>query len=341
MAENTKIEWADDTFNPWIGCTKVAPECKNCYAETRMDKRLKKVKWGPNDTRVLTSAANWKKPLQWDKAAAAAGVKRRVFCASLADVFEENMAVEPCEVRGIFDLDEARAALWTLIKKTPNLIWLLLTKRPENILEMVPLSWSLCRWPANVWTGTSAGCQETADKNIPALLQVPGPHFLSCEPLLGPVDLTAIKQTVTDGFFGDCLQWYHRGLCHEQAGIEYPRIDGVIAGGESGPGARPMHPEHVRSLRDQCVSAGVAFFFKQWGEWLPGESTPESGTAYTSCATGKTLVVKGSPARENFGTDADRHSGHLATLRVGKAKAGRMLDGRTWDEMPKAFGEEK
>jgi len=317
MAENTKIEWADDTFNPWIGCTMVAPECTNCYAKTMMDDRYGKVKWGPKGTRALTSAANWKKPLQWDKAAAAAGVKRRVFCASLADVFEDNMAVEPCEVRGIFDLDEARAALWSLIEKTPNLIWLLLTKRPENIRAMVPERW-LAPWPANVWTGTSAGCQETADKNIPALLQVPGPHFLSCEPMLGPVDLTKPCDDEL-GVPSDALEM----------GIQW-----VIVGGESGPGARPMHPDWARGLRDQCASAGVSFFFKQWGEWAPYDVFEDGDLRIESLERKHDKHIIGTP---------DQHVTYAAgpftpMFRVGKAKAGRMLDGRTWDELPKAFG---
>lgn len=325
MAENTKIEWADDTFNPWIGCTMVAPECTNCYAKTMMDDRYGKVKWGPKGTRALTSAANWKKPLQWDKAAAAAGVKRRVFCASLADVFEDNMAVEPCEVRGIFDLDEARAALWSLIEKTPNLIWLLLTKRPESIRAMVPVRW-LTAWPANVWTGTSAGCQETADKNIPALLHAPGPHFLSCEPMLGPVDLTKPCDDEL-GVPSDALEM----------GIQW-----VIVGGESGPGARPMHPDWARGLRDQCASAGVAFFFKQWGEWTNRGAVVVGGNLRADCQADRVRLVHptGQTDLEVFESSKGRSTvpGSMYMRRVGKHTAGRMLDGRTWDELPKAFG---
>lgn len=305
MAENTKIEWADDTFNPWIGCTKVAPECKNCYAETRMDKRLKKVKWGPNGTRTVTSPAYWNNLTSWNHKAMMAGVKRRVFCASLADVFEDWQGELQGDLRDWRTMNDVRAGLWERIEENQNLIFLLLTKRPENIRAMVPASW-LTAWPANVWTGTSAGCQETADKNIPALLQVPGPHFLSCEPLLGPVDLTKPCDDEL-GVPSDALEM----------GIQW-----VIVGGESGPGARPMHPEWARALRDQCIAAGVAFFFKQWGEF----------SEYINAHNPTSLDYKHNHQIYTRVSDGFRW------IRVGKHAAGRMLDGRTWDELPGAFG---
>lgn len=168
MGQQTKIEWCDHTFNAWIGCTKVAPECQHCYAEAMMDDRLGKVQWGPRGTRVITSAANWAQPLKWSRAAAKAGVKRAVFCASLADVFKDNRPATGGEDRGIHDLDGARAALWALIEATPHLVWLLLTKRPQNINAMVPPAW-LEKWPENVWTGGSAGSQPTANIIIPPL----------------------------------------------------------------------------------------------------------------------------------------------------------------------------
>lgn len=316
MAENTKIEWADDTFNPWIGCTKVAPECKNCYAETRMDKRLKKVKWGPNGTRTVTSPAYWNNLTGWNYKAMMAGVKRRVFCASLADVFEDWQGELQGDLRDWRTMNDVRAGLWERIEENQNLIFLLLTKRPENIRAMVPARW-LTAWPANVWTGTSAGCQETADNAIPHLLRVPGPHFLSCEPMLGPVDLTKPCDDEL-GVPSDALEM----------GIQW-----VIVGGESGPGARPMHPDWARGLRDQCVSAGVAFFFKQWGEWCP--VPPKERYEAVFC-----IPRKGKPKCEVINKEGKYGSrtSDEAVWRVGKAKAGRMLDGRTWDELPKAFG---
>ena len=342
MAENSLIEWTEHTFNPWMGCTMVAPECTHCYAKTLMDDRYGNVKWGPKGTRVVTAASTWAKVLKWDRDAAKAGVPARVFCCSLADVFEDDRDCTGGEDRGMHTLNDVRARLWALIESTPNLIWLLLTKRPQNILGMVPAAWlEPGRWPENVWTGTSAGCQATADAAVPKLLEVPGRHFLSCEPMLGPVDLAPLFGLKPGREWADCL-------CDEIDPSDKPcmvcvckraanPIDWVICGGESGPGARPMHPDWARGLRDQCVAAAVPFFFKQWGEWVTGEATAESGTAYMSCATGELFCTKGSPQRDNFGSHPDRHSGHLCALRVGKKVAGRLLDGRTWDELPVEF----
>lgn len=239
MGENSKIEWCHHTFNPWIGCTKVSDGCANCYAEEMMDHRYGRAQWGPGGTRVRTSDTNWKKPLLWDRAAAAAGERHRVFCASLADVFEDRP-----------ELETWRYDLFFLIEKTPHLDWLLLTKRPENVVESInPTMLAL----PNVWIGTSVENQEQADKRIPELLKIPAAvRFLSMEPLLGPVDLS--------------LRWDR---------LEFvPGIHWVIVGGESGRNARPMHPDWARGLRDQCQAAGVPFLMKQWGEWTPENNTP-------------------------------------------------------------------
>lgn len=301
MGTETKIEWCDHTFNPWMGCTLVSPECTNCYAKTLMDDRYHKVEWGPKGTRVLTSEANWRQPAKWNREAASAGVKRRVFCASLADVFEDNRPVTGKGAITCHDLNYARQALFNVIKDTPNLIWLLLTKRPKNIRAMVPEVW-LKQWPDNVVTGTSAGCQWTADVNFPALLDVPGQHFLSCEPMLGPVELSKVSRPAR--FHQQPMAWEH-WLAKE--------ISWVICGGESGLNARPMHPSWVRSLRDQCVSAGVPFFFKQWGEWA--DAGPASSLDF------------GARVVEMFG-DGQR------MVRLGRGVTGRELDGRVWDEVP-------
>ena len=243
--ENSKIEWTHHTFNPWLGCTKVSDGCKNCYAEALMDKRMGRVKWGPQGTRQRTSEAYWKKPLAWNKKLDGTGRRERVFCASLADVFEDNPQVWDWR----FDLFE-------LIDATPNLDWLLLTKRPKELTRFLPGAWlNMFRiaMPDNVWIGTSVENQEQADKRIPKLLDVPAKvRFLSCEPLLGPVDLSGYLNPY---FAADDPRHYpHRN-----------GIDWVIVGGESGPDARPMHPDWARSLRDQCQGAGVAFFMKQMG----------------------------------------------------------------------------
>lgn len=270
--ENSKIEWTTHTFNPWIGCTKVSPGCANCYAETLMAVRYGKVQWGKGKPRVRTAPENWRKPRQWNKAAAAGMVERpRVFCASLADWLDEEVPIEWL------------GDLLSMIYDTPNLDWLLLTKRPENFYRLEEAKvWSnyqssVAAWidgtpPPNVWLGTSVEDQARADQRIPKLLELPAcVRFLSCEPLLAPVDLSAFmgKAVTPDDF----IQTYNFGLAW------------VIVGGESGRGARIMREDWALSLRDQCVNADVAFHFKQWG-----------------------------------GSD--------------KKAAGRVLDGRTWDELP-------
>ena len=211
------------TFNVVHGCTKVSPGCKHCYAEAitlRYGQRL----WGPNALRRTMSPKYWASPLGWNREAEASGHARLVFCSSMADVFESHPTV-----------NQERQKLWPLIERTPWLTWLLLTKRPQNILSMVPISWL---WPSNVWVGTSVENQRCADERISALLQVPSVvRFLSCEPLLGPINLSAYLPH---------LQW-------------------CIAGGESGSHARPIDLAWVRSIRDQCQAAHVPFFFKQWG----------------------------------------------------------------------------
>lgn len=268
----TTIEWADYTFNPWIGCTKVSDGCKNCYAE-QYGNRFG-INWGPRGLRRRTTMAYWKQPLAWDTEAKRRHVRPRVFCASLSDVFEGHLLT-----------DLWLPDLFELIERTTGLMWMLLTKRPENIWRSIEKSthskpdiW-LSKNP-HVWIGTSIENQEQADKRIKMLLKIPASvRFLSCEPLLGEIDLHFAESFSEKGeqtYCGDGINW-------------------VICGGESGPYARAMHPNWARSLRDQCVRAGVPFFFKQWGEW----------------------VIEG-----------DRF------VRYGKKHAGRVLDGRTWDEVP-------
>lgn len=251
MGETTKIEWCDHTFNPWIGCQHVHAGCTHCYAEA-FAKRYGKAAWGPDGTRVRTSPANWRKPLQWNKAAAKAGERRRVFCASLADVFEDwnGVVVDAGGNTVTGSLEYVRSELFALIDKTPHLDWLLLTKRPENIRRM----WPLVRRGVepNVWIGTSVSNQETADKMVPELLKCRDLSpclFLSCEPILGPINLIQSCPP----------EW--------QPHLRDDRISWVIIGGESGIKARPCNVEWIRSLRDQCRDAGVACFIKQLGSW--------------------------------------------------------------------------
>lgn len=260
MAEHTKIEWATHTFNPWEGCQKVGPGCDNCYAEARDKRFTGGTHWGPGAPRRRTSLANWRKPLRWDREAQASGTRPRVFCASLADVFDN--AVDP----------QWRANLFNLIQATPNLDWLLLTKRPGNIRGMLPLDWGK-GWP-NVWLGCTVVNQAEANRDIPKLLSVPAAvRFLSMEPLLGPVELPLIDLKNSGVFSALTGNWSSYPIVPVGAGAMMIRpqktahIDWVIAGGESGPNARPMHPDWARALRDQCAAADVAFHFKQWGGW--------------------------------------------------------------------------
>lgn len=315
MAENSKIEWTDHTFNPWIGCTEVSPACDLCYARVFVSGRMGKPELWKGE-RQRTSADNWKQPLRWNRKLEGTGRRERVFCASLADVFDNQ--VPP----------EWRADLFDLIRRTPNLDWLLLTKRPMNIRKMLPADWGY-GYP-NVWLGTTAENQEQADARIPHLLATPAAvRFVSCEPLLGPVDLGRVSYTEGGGTHLDALRGKH-GVPGVWSGPG-KRLDWVICGGESGPGARPMHPDWARSLRDQCQAAGVPFFFKQWGEFEP--ICPSWGSA-AGCADDMAGCIHldrdGYVYRRHENAPAHSH----AIRRVGKKAAGRLLDGRTWDETP-------
>jgi len=230
VAETTGISWTDSTFNPWIGCTKVGPGCDNCYAEALMDKRWHRVQWGSGQARERTSAANWKQPLLWEREHEAFALmhsrSRRVFCASLADVFDNEAP------------DAWRGELWRLVKDTPHLDWLILTKRIGNVLGMAPAE----GLPANVWLGATIVNQEEYDRDAHKLLAVPASvRFLSVEPMLG-----SIRGAPSIGAF-----------------------DWVIVGGESGKAARPIKRDWIDSLHDQCAWFGVPFFFKQWGGPTP------------------------------------------------------------------------
>ncbi|KVN82222.1 phage Gp37/Gp68 family protein [Burkholderia ubonensis] len=329
MAENSMIEWTDHTFSPWIGCTKVSPGCDHCYAEHLMDARLHKVVWGPRGERVRTSASTWRQPVRWNarhaEFFAAHGRRQRVFCASLSDVFDN--AVDPAWRRDLF----------ALIASTPNLDWLLLTKRIGNVAEMLR-GIDVDRLPDNAWLGATVVNQAEADRDIPKLLAVPARvRFLSMEPLLGRVRLDAIRSRDWDE---DLLVNVLTGY-----GITSPRqeephrvmnetIDWVIVGGESGPGARPMHLDWARSLRDQCATAGVPFLFKQHGEWAPGSGDFGAGRFETAAIARDGRVAPGGYRVEDYPAGAASCDGWAMVHRVGKRAAGRHLDGLTHDEFP-------
>lgn len=241
MGQETSISWCDHTFNPWWGCVKVSPACTHCYAET-MSKRVGLKVWGTENGRRFFGDKHWREPLAWNEAAFQAGVRRRVFCASMADVFEDRA-----------DLVDERARLFVLIEQTPYLDWLLLTKRPENIARLMPAYYGGKPWP-NVWLGTTVENQQYADVRIPALLELPAVvRFVSAEPLLGPIRFADVPG------FNKC----------GSAGQDAIRNFWVITGGESGAQHRPSDPDWFRSLRDQCRVAGVPFHFKQWGGARP------------------------------------------------------------------------
>ena len=237
MAENSNIEWTTHTFNPWRGCTKVSDGCKNCYADTLSKRNPKTLGvWGPNGQRVVAAESYWKQPRLWHAKAIAAGERHRVFCASLADVFEGRDTMPESSWEAV---ESARRRLFNLIDDTPQLDWLLLTKRPQNIQDMLPSVriGESAEFRQNLWIGTSVENMWAADERIHWLKKVPAAvRFLSVEPLIGPVSLRLIAE---------------------------PGIHWVIVGCESGAHARPMDLDWARSVRDQCKSAGVAFFMKQ------------------------------------------------------------------------------
>ena len=330
MGKVTKIQWTNHTFNPWWGCTKVSPGCAHCYAET-LDKRFGGGHWGPGAARKRTSAKNWAEPLKWN-ADSASGVslgfsRARVFCASMADVFDAEVPAE------------WRADLWDLIRKCASLDWLLLTKRPGNIPSMLPADWG-DGWP-HVWPGTTVENQEEAERRIPLLVRVPARlRFLSCEPLLGPVDLCARFDLRSDGPQSNEWRDVLRGkICtespvHGRRDFDSQRIGWVIAGGESGRGARPMHPAWARSLRDQCARAGVPFFFKQWGNYGPTSVGEARGIVLMN---GKHYKTEHDWLSDPGASDSRGFSLHMPAAAVrefGKEAAGRALDGREHNEFP-------
>lgn len=236
--EDSKISWTNNTFNPWMGCTKVSPACTKCYAENLTTTKGLLDGWGKGSPRKRTSKTTWARPLKWDRQARESGKRLRVFCASLADVFDEEVS------------SEWRRDLFDLIKKTPNLDWLLLTKRPhliENQLREIGV-WQSLPW-RQIWFGTTAENQEWFDKRWDHLRKVPAVvRFISYEPACGSLILP-------DSARGE-LDWF-------------------IAGGETSPkknGSRPSNPEWFRSTRDQCENMEISFHFKQWGNDIPNSN---------------------------------------------------------------------
>lgn len=305
MADHTKIEWADATANFWIGCTKLSPACDNCYAERDWDHRKHRVTWGPHgDRSPVKAGALVCAKMQRGAAAfiAAHGRRPRIFVNSLSDFADNHRSIQP----------EWRAAVWQAARDCPDVIFMILTKRPQNLPGYLPADWGDA-YP-NVWLGTTAENQTEADRRAEELGEVPAAkRFLSMEPLLGPVNLNSLGVRSECDHEDAIVEWDTNALncseCEEEA-----LLDWVIVGGESGPGARPMHPDWARSLRDQCAAAGVAFHFKQWGEWKPLGN--DDGWWPATSETCIRLTLAG--ARMEHGWPLQR---------VGKKAAGRLLDG--------------
>lgn len=293
---DTPIQWTDKTWNPVRGCSRVSPGCVNCYAERQaarfsgerhvrdcVDPGAQTWHWEPGPfagfvTRVNGHAA-WtgkveliesklEEPLHWRKPC-------KVFVNSMSDLFHEALD------------DEAISAVFAIMSRAPQHTFQILTKRPKRMLDWFSRSmvqdgvdesgctrFGWChanvegRWPLpNVWLGVSAEDQQRADERIPLLLQTAAAvRFVSYEPAIGPVDFDQISITVAPGFFGSPLGWHHRGQCHKAEGIPYPRLDWIIVGGESGPGARTFDIQWARNTLAQCKAAGVACFVKQLGK---------------------------------------------------------------------------
>jgi protein gp37 len=239
MAKITNISWCDSTFNPWIGCTKVSEECRDCYAEITATKPQIDISWGPGQPRRPASEQTWSEPVKWNAQAIRSGLRKRVFCASMGDVFDHEAPLG------------ARARLFELIQATPQLDWLLLTKRPQLIEEQLKEIgvWDLLPMP-NVWLGFSAGNQQNFDLRWPIMRKIPAVvRFCSYEPAIGPIVLP--QDTVGE-------------------------LDWLICGGETHPEkykGRKMERAWAEGIRDQCLRTGISFFFKQWGNWIPEGDT--------------------------------------------------------------------
>lgn len=347
MAENTKIEWCDATWNALRGCSRVSEGCRNCYAEGMAARFCGPGLWGHGIANPVAAGGHWTgkvvlnekalvKPLHWKK-------PRRIFVTSIGDPFHPRVT------------DDMLDRMFAVMAMCPQHIFQCLTKRPERMREYInrvlaeshsatvkrfaqhlgdfawPKGWTGMDWPLpNVWIGTSVENQTAADERIPHLLATPAAvRFLSCEPLLGPVRLTNmdINRHIASRQMGRIGGYWINALTGENDDMgrpcpDVPRLDWIIAGGESGRKARPMHPDWVRSLRDQCAAAGVPFLFKQWGEW---KHTPERAHFKEA--------YREPWKRQESGMDGVRPA---LMFRVGKKTAGRLLDGVEYNAFPVA-----
>jgi protein gp37 len=315
---DTKIEWAQKVWNPVTGCTKISSGCQNCYAE-RMAKRLRGRYGYPSDDpfKVTFHGDKLYQPLHWKK-------PQRVFVCSMGDLFHGDMSF------AIID------AIFDVIAKCSWHTFIILTKRPENALEFYEWGKGLqLHLISNLWLGVTAENQEQADKRIPILLQIPAAvRFVSVEPMLGAVDLTFIGCP-------HCGQsknpWFPNYTICRACGKEVKsppdnKIDLIICGGESGPKARPMHPDWARKVRDDCVKAGVPFFFKQWGANVPHLEFLKRRSHYLPRPSYRSMWV-GFSGKTYKTAPQDDYSIYLMH-KVGKKAAGRKLDGQIYNQLP-------
>jgi protein gp37 len=305
MGENTKIEWADHTWNAWVGCSKISPACTNCYAES-WAKRSGLVVWGEAGTRRRTSESKWREVHKWNERARATGVRERVFVNSLSDWAEDRR-----------ELDAYRSSMFAKIKQCESLDFLLLTKRADKIEGFLPADWG--QGYPNVQLGVTAENQEWFDKRVNELWRIKQKYpdvitFVSCEPLLGPIDARWALESV---------ELQDRPI--EDGGAIYSEpIDLIIVGGESGSRhSRPMNLAWVRSLQEQCEAAKVPFFFKQWGSYVGG----------TGPHLGFISLQNGMSAAANKGTH-DWGQGYVSQ-KMSKKRTGRLLDGKEYSQLPR------
>ena len=328
MSDHSKIEWTDATWNPVTGCTKVSAGCKNCYAERvshRFGKDFLKIELRPER---LDQPLRWKNP-------------RRIFVNSMSDLFHESVSDDFIDRVFAVMLNTAGYHTFQVLTKRPermlsyvhginlsrilNLIWEMDTQ--EEVEKPEPEYFFYGIWPhPYIWLGVSVEDQKTADARIPLLMQTPAAvRFVSYEPALGQMNFTQYLA---------CVYCRGNGLmkCDGSDSCSGVRLNQVIAGGESGPGARPAHPDWFRSVRDQCQAAGVPFFFKQWGEWRPVcalYGDPERDQKENGCGELFSVAPTGEIVE-----DRQPPIGSWLMERIGKKAAGRLLDGREWNEFP-------